>query len=262
MYRQAIAVLTATSAALLAPAATAHAEDVELVVTRTGCSDVDGIKINVQPPPPFTGTVTADDIRALMESIVAGSSLQGFFAPGNAAEAAGEAAGETAAEAAGETAAEGTPLSAAGPTLPPIPNLPPLPWPFPSPSVTPAPGTSPASAATPASPAETMLEALVDRAIACARSTRTPSTQDAQTPETVTRYLEALVTKPVCAGDPASAPMQSPATLLDVLGVPRLLDTVLSSPLFCVRPADADTATESVLDTLGIIHAIDELLSI
>ncbi|MEV4803484.1 hypothetical protein AB0K18_26060 [Nonomuraea sp. NPDC049421] len=247
MYRQAIAVLTATSAALLAPAATAHAED-EPAVTRTGCSDVDGIKINVQPPPPFTGTVTADDIRALMESIVAGSSLQGFFAPGNAAEAAGEAA------------AEGTPLSAAGPTLPPIPNLPPLPWPFPSPSATPAPGTSPAAAASPESPVETMLEALVDRAIACARTTRTPSAQEAQTPETVTRYLEALVTKPVCAGDPAPAPMQTPATLLDVLGVPRLLDTVLSSPLFCLRPADANSATESVLDTLGIIHAFDELL--
>ncbi|MEV4471840.1 hypothetical protein ACFFR3_17920 [Nonomuraea salmonea] len=259
MYRQAIAVLTATSAALLAPAATAHAED-DPAVTRTGCSDVDGIKINVQPPPPFTGTVTADDIRALMESIVAGSSLQGFFAPGNEAEAAGEAAAGAAAGA----AAEGTPLSAAGPTLPPIPNLPPLPWPFPSPSVTPSPGTSPAAAATPASPdtrVETMLEALVDRAIACARSTRTPSAQEARTPETVTRYLEALVTKPVCAGNPAPAPMQTPATLLDVLGVPRLLDTVLSSPLFCVRPADANSATESVLDTLGIIHAFDELLA-
>ncbi|GAA3112460.1 hypothetical protein [Nonomuraea salmonea] len=106
-----------------------------------------------------------------------------------------------------------------------------------------------------------MLEALVDRAIACARSTRTPSAQEARTPETVTRYLEALVTKPVCAGNPAPAPMQTPATLLDVLGVPRLLDTVLSSPLFCVRPADANSATESVLDTLGIIHAFDELLA-
>src|SRR5690606_11378103 len=82
--------------------------------------------------------VTVDDVRGLMESIVAGTSLAGFFAPGDAiVSAAG--GGET------------VPLSAAGPTPAPTiptPSLPPLPSPLPTPTVTPAPST-PAPAATP-----------------------------------------------------------------------------------------------------------------
>ncbi|WP_406674086.1 hypothetical protein WBK31_39685 [Nonomuraea sp. N2-4H] len=299
MYRQAIAVLTATSAALLAPAATAHAED-DPAVTRAQCSDIDGVKVNVSPPPPLSGTVTTDDVRGLMESIVAGTSLAGFFAPGDAIESA--TAGEIESAAAGEA----VPLSAAGPTpLPPVPSpsLPPLPFPTPtatpSPTVTPPPALSPAAAGEPATPSsrvESMLEALVDRAIACARSAllqgAQPRTQgasprtaepeartqetEARTQETgartqetevspVTQYFEALVTtKPICPATTRPASAQTSDTLFDVIGVPRLVDTVLASPLFCVQPdqVSQSSTTVSVLDSLGIIRVFDELLAL
>ncbi|MEV0823565.1 hypothetical protein [Nonomuraea rubra] len=87
MYRHAVAVVTATSAAaLLATAAPAIADDPR-PEPAAQCSNHDLFSINVSPPPPLAGTVTADDIRGLMDTIVAGSRLQGFFSAGAGAPA-------------------------------------------------------------------------------------------------------------------------------------------------------------------------------
>jgi hypothetical protein len=158
--------------------------------------------------------------------------------------------------------------------------------------VTPPPALSPAAAGEPATPSsrvESMLEALVDRAIACARSAllqgAQPRTQgasprtaepeartqetEARTQETevspVTQYFEALVTtKPICPATTRPASAQTSDTLFDVIGAPRLVDTVLASPLFCVQPdqVSQSSTTVSVLDSLGIIRVFDELLAL
>jgi hypothetical protein len=86
MYRHAVAVVTATSAALLATAAPALAEDTKREPAGQ-CSIRDVLSINGSPPSPLAGTVTAEDIRGLMDTIVTGSRLQGFFSAGAGAPA-------------------------------------------------------------------------------------------------------------------------------------------------------------------------------
>ncbi|UBU12471.1 hypothetical protein [Nonomuraea gerenzanensis] len=91
MYRHALAVVTATSAALLATAtpvfgAPVFADDTKSE-TASGCSNHDVFSINVSPPPPLAGSVTAEDIRGLMDAVIAGSRLHGFFTAGAGAPA-------------------------------------------------------------------------------------------------------------------------------------------------------------------------------
>ncbi|MFD0470032.1 hypothetical protein ACFQ0B_18130 [Nonomuraea thailandensis] len=77
MYRHALAVATATSAALLATAAPALADDTRNEPAGQCVRSHDVFSINVSPPGSLAVTVTADDIRGLMDTIVADSRLRG-----------------------------------------------------------------------------------------------------------------------------------------------------------------------------------------
>ncbi|GAA3673568.1 hypothetical protein GCM10022224_042310 [Nonomuraea antimicrobica] len=260
MYRQAIAAFTATSAVLLAAAAPANAEDATVAAQ---CSNRDDISINVTPPASLTGTITADEIRGLMESVVADTSLHGFFSPPLPMY--------------DDLDSARYPGRALSPSLP-IPNLPPLASLMPpgrgpyGPPRVPVPTSAYEPWDTP-TPAHDMLETLVNRAIECVRRSAAPGTElppllSVDT-SPVTRYLEALVATRPLVCDPETgrpSPAQNPTTLLESLGVQSLLEAVVDNSTLCAnlatsRPASAvATGTTSVLNRIGVAGLLDALL--
>ncbi|SEG99206.1 hypothetical protein SAMN05444920_112287 [Nonomuraea solani] len=261
MYKQAIAVFTATSAVLAANAWPARADGGNTALAAQ-CSNRDAISINVSPPPPLTGTVRAEDIRGLLQSMVAGTSLQGFFSPGLDMPDVGLDA----------PAAPG--LAPIAPQPHATPGLAPL---APQPYAAASPG---ADAAAPGelSPARTMLQDLVRRALACVGQPGAAPGTMAMPPFTIPQLLEALVTTPPAACAPATAPAAStpaaagapveapatpaasPASVLDALGVQRLLDTLLTHPAACANLAPpAPGPATSLLDAIGITGLFHEM---
>ncbi|MFC5830584.1 hypothetical protein [Nonomuraea insulae] len=244
MYRHAVAVFTAASAMLLTPTGPAHAADGPAL----WCGNNHVFSTNETPARPAPSpalTVTADDIRALMNTIAASTSLQGFFSP-----------------ALSMPAVPGISYNGAAITWPSyVPAQAAAPNPAPS-------GSSPADV----SPESAMIEDIIGRAlVACSHSTTAPVT----VPSTATlddasiaKLAGALLaTNPAtcvmapAAPAPAPAPAQSPTTLLDAIGVRQLLDAIgvrrRETPAADPAAAAADnpaacTFPDSLMDAIGV----------
>ncbi|MEV4073673.1 hypothetical protein [Nonomuraea fuscirosea] len=236
MSRQAIALFVATSAVLLAPAGTANAEE-EAAFPPVECTTHDGRVVNVTPPPPWLGTVTADVVGGLMDSVAGLRTMEGAYGPG---------------------------AGTANPYAPPA-----IPAPAPTPPVTPAPGTAEQDGET--------MEGLIYNAVVCSHGTNHTTTSllpPEEDPERVARYLETLFTtsKQACA---PTAPR--PKSLLSALGVQQLVDSLIAAPAPCLPPAQpgqvpqedqmyqvgqvgqVDQAPTSLLDAIGVTDLLNSL---
>ncbi|MFB4279165.1 hypothetical protein ACBJ59_28025 [Nonomuraea sp. MTCD27] len=283
MYRHAVAAFTATTAVLLAGAGVANAET-ETAADTAPCRNYDGISIYVSPPPRVAGTVTADDIRGLMDSLVAGTSLERFFSPPLSQPsvpgfpAPYSAAGRYAAPSPAPSPAPSlSPSITSGPVTPtpatpsPITPAPASPSPAtPSPSAS-SPSTTGLSAADAAdvshvSPARMMLEDLVGKALDCIRITASPGTVVRSTSvldaSSVAKLTDALIIRHRAACAPSTGPSAappSPATLLGTLGVPQLLDALVAHPTTCAFSAPYTVPAGALLDSLGVTDLLHDL---
>jgi hypothetical protein len=272
MYKHAIAVFTATSAVLMTAAGPGAAEvapsPAETAAGPAACSNHDVISINVSPPPPLTGTVTATDVRAFVESLV------GATPPG-----------QLATPQPGASALPGTsvlPDVAALPDVSALPELAPSGLPDSVPSVTPGlpsfitPTPTPSSAAAALSPAESLVNEIMSRAIACVNGTPMPASAAPYAPlidtAGLTRLFEQLLGTPAACAAPGPAatpaPTPTPSSLLAALGVDRVLGALTTGTVACQNPAadpaavpapgPADTApsSRSFLDTLGVTNLL------
>ncbi|MEV0165291.1 hypothetical protein B0I32_10777 [Nonomuraea fuscirosea] len=246
MSRQAIALFVATSAVLLAPAGAANAEE-EAAFPAVECTTHDGTVVEVTPPPPWLGTVTADVVGGLMDSLVGGRPLEGYFTPG--------------------ADMSGMPGAYAPPTPPFLPTPTPPALPTPTPPVTPSPGT--------AEQEREMMEGLVYNAVVCSHGTDNTTTSllpPEDYTEPISRYLETLFTTSQQACVPGTpAPVQTPRSLLAAIGVQGLVDSLVARPAVCpppaVQPAKAtqatpagqDPAPASLLDAIGITGLLNSL---
>ncbi|GAA3601373.1 hypothetical protein GCM10022419_102000 [Nonomuraea rosea] len=271
MYKHAIAVFTATSAVLMTAAGPGAAEvapsPAEAAASPAACSNHDVISINVSPPPPLTGTVTATDVRAFVESLV------GATPPGQLATP--------------QPSASVLPGTSVLPDVSALPGLAPSGLPDSVPSVTPGlpsfitPTPTPSSAAAAAlSPAETLVNEIMSRAIACVNGTPMPASAAPYAPlidtAGLTRLFEQLLGTPAACGTPSPAatpaPTPTPTSLLAALGVDRVLGALTTGTVACQDPAadpaavpapgPADTApsSRSFLDTLGVTNLLKGII--
>ncbi|MEV0614880.1 hypothetical protein AB0I81_16255 [Nonomuraea sp. NPDC050404] len=114
-----------------------------------------------------------------------------------------------------------------------------------------------------------MFEDLINRALTCARSTAAPGTELPPMPvidtASVAHYLERVVSTIPAACAPAGepAPAQRPASLLEALGVHRILDALTDNPAACALPATGttpqDRSTPSLLSVIGVTGLLDSL---
>ncbi|MGW3344912.1 hypothetical protein ACWDA3_16495 [Nonomuraea rubra] len=338
MYRHAVAVVTATSAAaLLATAAPAIADDTTSEPAVQCSREV--FSVNVAPPPPLAGTVTAEDIRGLMDTLAAGARLPGFFS-GGAGAPAGSAVPYVAPYAMpwevwpavpydarlalpgpARQVVPDQPLSAAtiqpgadgaSPGQPGIGVSPSQPgYGGPSPSLSASPNPSPSAApssslsasATPSAsasaapsltlsplnageasvPVQVMFDDPKDRVLVCARSTSVTGTEVPPMPDMdaadIGQDLETFVVNLPAAcvtTDPpsivsstsssvgpafadAASPAESPATLLEAIGVSQVLSTLTNYPELCAGKVPTDETPTSLLDSIGVTSLFKSL---
>ncbi|MEV4177290.1 hypothetical protein [Nonomuraea sp. NPDC049709] len=288
MYRHAVAAFTATTAVLLAGAGVANAET-ETAADTAPCRNYDGISIYVSPPPRVAGSVTADDIRGLMDSLVAGTSLERFFSPPLSQPSVSgflapySAAGRYAAPSPAPSPAPSlSPSITSGPVTPtPVTPTPVAPSPVTPAPASPSPATPSPSASSPSttglsaadaadvsrvSPARLMLEDLVGKALECIRITASPGTVVRSTSvldaSSVAKLTDALIIRHRAACAPSTSPSAappSPATLLGALGVPQLLDALVAHPATCAYTAPYTAPAGALLDSLGVTDLLHDL---
>ncbi|MCK2213269.1 hypothetical protein MF672_005585 [Actinomadura sp. ATCC 31491] len=263
MYKHAIAAFAAASGLLMA-AEPALAESQPVHVTL--CGDKDAISINVSPPPPLNGAVTAEDFRELLRAIAAGD-WSSATQPMSAAAAPAAASAPAAAQAAADDAEQAKPLSPGralyeellgevraclgdrqaqaapgdGPVVPP--------------------GTPPAAGAGAYAGADArqpgwlgspdlaaMLEALVSGPVTC-----TPGQQAQPGEQAIAPAPVAGVAPTPAAAAPAAAqgPAEARQPLLDAVNLRELVDSVLAGPATCSTSTAAVTTAGAAPTTAG-----------